>query len=260
MELDFDFESAPILPQTCLRATYEHVRGLSLADQVADCVDLVTHPEVLVEEMRDAFDAVTIAFASHDGPTPVPEWARAGEVEAYERGARAPLFYPGRDVAVIGARRAFTCLAVDLDPLSGFPIEGAGEGGGLDFIGLTCDETATPVLGGVQSPRETSAYPVFLRLLAALTEMAPEKQLRRLNEPCFRGTLPERPSFDLSLVLWDEPEASERVPLAQLTRDLAERVKAAARTRSHGSLLRDIVCLRMNPDRFDGRLRYEWHV
>lgn len=260
MELDFDFEAAPILPQTCLRATYEHVRGLSLARQVEDCVDQLTHPEVLVEEMRDAFDAVTLAFAAHDGPTPVPEWARAGEVQAYARGTRAPLFYPGRDVAVIGASRAFTCLAVDLDPLSGFPIEGAGEGGGLDFIGITCDETTTPVLGGVQSTRETSAYPVFLRLLAALTEVAPEKQLRRLNEPCFRGTLGEKPSFDLALVLWDEPERSERIPLAQLTRDLAEQVKAAARRRSHGSRLRDVVCLRMNPDRFDGRLRYEWHV
>lgn len=254
-------DDAPILPQTCLRASYARIRALPLTEQVRDCVDQVTHPEVLVEEMRDAFDAVTLAFACHDGPTPVPEWARAGEIETYGRDARAPLFYPGRDVAVIGGRRAFTCLAVDLDPLSGFPIEGAGEGGGLDFIGLTCDETATPVLGGVQSTRETSAYPVFLRLLAALTEIAPEKQLRRLNEPCFRGTLREQPRFDLALVLWDEKDHTDRVPLEQLTRDLAERVKRAIEVRPHGGAgLRDVVCLRMNPDRFDGRLRYAWHV
>lgn len=254
-------EGAPILPQTCLRATYERVRGLALEEQVQDCVDQVMHPEVLVEEMRDAFDAVTIAFASHDGPTPVPEWAHAGEVEAYARGARAPLFYPGRDVAVLGASRAFTCLAVDLDPLSGFPIQGAGEGGGLDFIGLTCDQTFTPVLGGVQSTRETSAYPVFLRLLTALTEMAPEKQLRRLNEPCFRGVLRDRPGFDLCLVLWEEHERSERTPLELLTRDLVERVKHVVRSHARWSeLLRDLVCLRMNPGRFDGRLRYGWHV
>ena len=261
MEPGFDLHSAPLLPQTCLRSTYERVRQLPLSLQMEDCVDQLTHPDVLVEEMRDAFDAVTLAFASHDGPTPVPEWARAGEIQAYGRDARAPFFYPGRDVAVIGGRRAFTCLAVDLDPLSGFPIQGAGEGGGLDFIGLTCDETATPVLGGVQSRRETSAYPVFLRLLAALTEIAPETQLRRLNAPCFRGTLREKPAFDLGLVLWNEPASSERVPLAQLTRDLAERVKRAVRShRQGGSRLRDVVCLRMNPDRFDGRLRYDWHV
>ncbi len=254
-------DPSPILPQSCLRATYERVRQLSLEDQIRDCVDQLTHPEVLVEEMRDAFDAVTLAFAVEDRPTPVPAWARAGEVEAYARGARAPLFYPGRDVAVLRAPRAFTCLAVDLDPLSGFPIEGAGEGGGLDFVGVTCDATATPVLGGVQSTRETSAYPVFLRLLAALTEMAPERQVRRLNEPCFRGVLSKRPSFDLTLVLFDEQAESARIPLTQLARDLAERVKQAVKSHPRWSgLMRDVVCLRMNPDRFDGRLRYEWHV
>ncbi len=252
---------APILPPTCLRETYQRVRALPLEEQVRDCVDQLTHPEVLLEEMRDAFAAVELAFAVHGGPTPVPSWAHAGEVEAWSRGVRPPLFYPGRDVAVIHARRAFTCLAVDLDPLSGSPIQGAGEGGGLDFIGITCDATATPVLGGVQSTRETSAYPVFLRLLAALTEMAPEDQVRRLNEPCFRGVLRDQPTFDLTLVLWDEHEETDRTPLAQLTRDLAERVKGAVRDHKRwGSLVRDVVCLRMNPKRFDGRLRYEWHI
>jgi hypothetical protein len=252
---------AAILPQTCLRATYERVRGLPLDEQVRDCVDQLTHPEVLLEEMLDAFQAVALAFASHEGPAPVPAWARAGEIETHARDARVPFFYPGRDVSVIRGRRAFTCLQVDLDPLSGFPIVGAGAGGGLDFIGVTCDESATPVLGGVQSARETSAYPVFLRLLAALTEMAPEEQVRRLNEPCFRGVLRPDPSFDLVLVLWDETEESQRVPLAQLTRDLAERVKETVRAHPRWShLVRDVVCLRMNPTRFDGRLRYEWHV
>jgi hypothetical protein len=113
----------------------------------------------------------------------------------------------------------------------------------------------------VQSARETSAYPVFLRLLAALSEMAPDEQVRRLNEPCFRGVLRADPSFDLVLVLWDEKQGSERVPLAQLTRDLAERVKEALRAHPRWArLMRDVVCLRINPSRFDGRLRYEWHV
>jgi hypothetical protein len=254
-------EEEAILPETCLRATYARVRELPLEDQVRDCVDQLTHPRVLVEEMRDAFDAVTLACAARDRPAPIPAWARAGEVEAYSRDADPPLFYPGRDVAVVAAPRAFTCLAVDLDPLSGFVVEGAGARGGLDFIGLTCDATATPVLGGLQSTRESSAYPVFLRLLAALTEIAPDNQVHRLNEPCFRGVLSERPSFDLYLVLWHDWDASARIPLAQLTRDLAERLKQEVKSHPRwAGFVRDVVCLRMNPQRFDGRLRYEWHV
>ena len=60
----------------------------------------------------------------------------------------------------------------------------------------------------------------------------------------------------------EDTEAGQiRNTLPQLTRDLAERMKREI----HGSgrwpeLLRDVVCLRMNPKCFGGGLRYEWHV
>jgi hypothetical protein len=252
----------PIVPHTCLRESYERVRALPLADQVEDCVDALSHPEVIVEEMVDALGATTLAVRIHDGPIPDPEPPQVGSLS--EPGAKRPFFFPGRDITVLRWPRAFTCLAVDIDPLSGFPVEEAGLGGGLDFAGLTCDATATPVLGGVQSARETSAYPLLLRLLACLTEIAPEGQLKRLNGPYFRDVVRSRPGFDLNLVLWEEdesPAGAIRNTLTQLTRDLAERMKREIHDSGRWpELLRDVVCLRMNPKCFGGGLRYEWHV
>ena len=77
----------------------------------------------------------------------------------------------------------------------------------------------------------------------------------------FKGILSARPVFDLHLVLCDGGEAPEQLPLEQLTRDLAELAKYALREQDRfSSLLGDIVCLRMNPHRFDGRLRFVWRV
>lgn len=256
--------ATPGLPHTCLRASYERVRSLPLDLQIEDCVDNLTHPHVLVDEMLDAFDAVTMAFDRHEGPVPQP---RAESRVRPATGPDAPYFYPGRDLSVLGSRRAFTVLATDLDPLSGMRCDSVAKRGGLDFVGITCDDSGTPVLGAVQSEADGSAYAVLLRLLACLAEVAPEAQVRRLGGPCFRGTLRARPAFDINLVLFDEEEgdgshtAHRRTTLAALTRDLAERMKQAIRAETRWpDLVRDVVCLRMNPRRFDGRLRYEWHV
>jgi hypothetical protein len=233
---------------------------MPLSAQVEDCVDALSHPEVIVEEMVDAFGAATLAVRIHDGPIPAPPH----EQQRSEGGPGRAFFFPGRDITVLSWPRAFTCLAVDIDPLSGFPVEEAGLGGGLDYAGLTCDATATPVLGGVRSVKETSAYPLLLRLLACLTEIAPEGQMKRLNGPYFRGVVRARPAFDLNLVLWEEDEGEAgqiRNTLTQLTRDLAERMKREIHGSGRGpELLRDVVCLRMNPSCFGGGLRYEWHV
>ena len=103
-----------------------------------------------------------------------------------------------------------------------------------------------------------------LQIASSLTEIAPASQMKRLNGPYFHGVVRESPAFDLNLVLWDEEEGTDdatRRSLTQLTRDLAERMKREIRGNGRWpGLLRDVVCLRMNPKRFDGRLRYEWHV
>jgi len=73
------------------------------------------------------------------------------------------------------------------------------------------------------------------------------------------------PSFDLHLVLWehydDDGPPPERTPISQLSRDLAEFSKAwLAGAPQILPILSDIVCLNMRPDRFDGRVRFDWRV
>jgi hypothetical protein len=62
-------------------------------------------------------------------------------------------------------------------------------------------------------------------------------------------------------VLQEGVEELDRTCLCQLTRDLSEKLKATIRENSRlPHILRDIVCLRINPERFQGRLRFEWRV
>ena len=64
-------------------------------------------------------------------------------------------------------------------------------------------------------------------------------------------------------MVWDlsEEEEVESIPIYEFTRDLSETVKRAVLERLEvPRILRDIVCLRMNPTRFDGRLRFDWRV
>ena len=167
------------------------------------------------------------------------------------------VFYPSREIAVLGAPCSFTCLATGLDPL------GAGEGGRdpIDYAAVTCDGDRTPVLGAVQSERDASAYPLLLRGLATLVEVASSERLAALDESVFRGLLGRPPRFDLDLVLFDEWDHSERTTIEQLTRDLAENAMALIRSDpSCSGLMRSVVCLRMNPNRVDFRLRFGWRV
>jgi len=64
------------------------------------------------------------------------------------------------------------------------------------------------------------------------------------------------------LILWDDDRDDDpRRPLCELTRDLAELLKDALRSDTRfPPVLNDIVCFRMNPKRFDARLRYVWRV
>jgi len=239
------------LPETELRRTYERVRSLPLEGQMEDCIEQLSHPEVLVSELLDAFRELGRCF-------------EAVEIGGPPRGvmeAPGELFYPGRDLSVLGASRAFTCLASDVDPLAGFRSVTSPVRQGFDFVGVTCDATTTPVLGAMQSERDLSAYSLLLRLLASLAEMSPECQLERMGREFFRGVLSERTVFDLNIVLWDGDDSESRTPLCQLTRDLAEKMKVTLHEQSGiVQILRDIVCVRMNPSRFDGRLRLEWYV
>lgn len=210
-------------------------------------------------ELVDAFQTVESWLETNGIP---------GDSQPREEPEREPTLaesyiYEGRDLFVLGQPCAFTCLSTNVNPLPGAASSEARLSSGLDYVGLTCDETTTPVLGAVQAPGDATAYPLLLRALACLSEMAPRLQARRLNRWFFKGALGEEPVFDLNLVVWDasDEEEAEATPIRQLTRDLAEKVKIAILERSElPTILRDIVCLRMNPNRFDGRLRFDWRV
>jgi hypothetical protein len=243
-------------PDTPLRHTCAHARRLGLQEQTRECVDQLGHPELIVGEVLDAFRTIE-------------EWSRTAEIAWPDEPVDAlvlghedsgEIFYPTREISVVREPCSFTCLASRVHPLGAVAgPESAHDG--LDFVGVSCDDSRTPVLGTVESEHDTSAYPLLLRGLACLAEMSPGAQIERLNEHFFLGLLGSRPSFDLYLVLRDHWQRDEKTALEQLTRDLAEKLKAAIKQHtSFPDILRHIVCLRMNAERFDGRLRFDWRV
>jgi len=131
-------------------------------------------------------------------------------------------FYPARELFVQGDRCSFTCLATTV----GFQVGGV-------------DETHSDRI-----------------------DYAAVNRFNAFDRDIYRGILGPAPAFDLCLVLWDEDEIVDpRRPLCELTRDLAEVLKRALYAEPRfPPVLNDIVCLRMNPKRFDGRLRFVWRV
>jgi hypothetical protein len=240
-------------PTTALRASFERARALRPEQQIDECVDQLSHPELIVAELVDALQTVESWLAANE--------ASAGDDECESRNREPTLvegyIYEGRDLFVLGQPCAFTCLSTNVNPLPGTESPDPKLSSGLDYVGLTCDETTTPVLGAVQNPGDATAYPLLLRALTCLSELAPQLQTERLNQRFFRGALDDEPVFDLNLVVWDDREESEveSIPVYQFTRDLAETVKRATLERVEiPRILRDIVCLRMNPNRFDWRV------
>jgi len=245
-------DSPDAIPLTPVRVSYERVRKLSLADQLADCADQLSHPEGLAADLAASLEMVrawriTLARAG----------LTAGSIEPDVEGDPGALFYPSREIFVLGGPCSFTCLATGFDPL------GAGETARdpIDYAAVTCDVARTPVFGAVQSERDASAYPLLLRGLATLVEAESSERLAALNESVFRGFLGRSPRFDLNLVLFEETERSERVAIEQFTRDLAEKSLVLLRDDARcAGLVGHIVCLRMNADRGDFRLRFGWSI
>jgi len=242
-------QSAP----TALRSIELRARDLPLEAQMGACIDLLQYPEVVVEELARSVEQVH---------------ARGGDGRSVEivseqdgsRGSGKTFFYASRELFVKGDRGSFTCLATALEfheggfsPLARRPV---------DYAAVTCEACPRPVLGFVQSGERESAYTLLLRALATLIDLVGLRRFDLLDREVYRGLLGPEPVFDLALVLWDdELEPNERRPLCELSRDLAEVLKRAlVADPRFPTVLNDIVCLRMNPKRFDGRLRYVWRV
>ncbi len=246
------------LPVTSLRRSFEHARACDTADQVREIVERLVHPEDIAEEVLDAYRVMQICFdLDAPGKEPKPDDA----IAARPRTVVEDYIWATRELTVLGGKCSFTCIATNVDPLARPSGAEGGLSDGLDYVGLTCDSSSTLVLGAVQSPGDVSAYPLLLRLFACLTEIVPPAQFERINQRHMMGIGRESSQFDLNLVLWDRNEETEASTLCELTRDLAEKMKAVLGSDpDFPSILRDVVCMRMNPDCFDGRMRLEWRI
>ena len=235
---------------TALRSLEIRTRALPLDAQMVECVDLLQSPEFVVEDLVRSVEQVR-----KTGAQP----GRVDLVSDQETGKDA-FFYPSRELFVQGDRCSFTCLATSV----GFRADGvdANHSDRIDYAAVTCESRPFPVLGFTQSSETESAYPILLRSLSSLIELTKPRRFNVLDREIYRGILGPAPAFDLCLVLWDEDEIVDpRRPLCELSRDLAEVVKSILHEEPRfPPVLNDVVCLRMNPKRFDGRLRFVWRV
>lgn len=259
-----DLQPSTHPPVTALRRSFERARALEPVAQIQECVDRLTHPGQVSEQVLDAYRVMESCFDGDlDDLAAKPEAEEAPRSDPPERGGTVveDFFWKTRELMVLGDHASFTCLATNVHPLTSRTPSANRLSEGLDYVGLTCDPSAVIALGAVQAPGDSTAYPLLLRLLACLAEIAPAAQLERMNREHFMGIANESTLYDLNLVLWDRSDEPEMTPISQLTRDLAENVKRAiCESDRFPSILRGIVCLKMNPERFDGRMRFDWRV
>ena len=228
---------------------------MPLQAQMVECVDLLQSPEATVEDLlRDVEQAVSDDAARCDV-----------SVISTPDGHRSGFFYPSRELSVLGDGCSFTCLATSVQFLEEGPDDHEAKPSSLrpiDYAAVTCESIPFPVFGFVQSAESESAYPLLLRAVSTLIELVRPGRLGALEDCVYKGMLGPAPVFDLALVLWDyDREDDPRRALCELTRDLAEVLKRAfASEKRFPAVLNDLVCLRMNPERFQGRMRFVWRV
>jgi hypothetical protein len=240
---------------TALRALEMRSRLLPLDAQMNECVELLLSPEIAVEDLLRSVDQVADEVPPGD----------PFSIRSTPQDRREGFFYPSRELFVQGDGCSFTCLATEVEFREGDEADANLEqrdARPIDYAAVTCESTPFPVLGFVQSAESESAYPLLLRSFSTLIELIRPRRFDALDRDVYRGLLGPTPRVDLVLVLWDDDrEDDPRRPLCELSRDLAEVFKQVLESSlKFPPVLNDIVCLRMNPKRFDARLRFVWRV
>ncbi len=249
------------LPSTMLRTSYERARSVDHAQQIQECADLLTHPELIASELLDAY-AVIESFGESELDLVCNLERRDPNEESQE--LVLDHFYEGQEVTVACTSDCdfeFRCLATDVRPVPQLQRSGESVRDGFDYIAEPLEAGERPILGVAQTFDDSSAYPLLLRLLCALTELAPAQQLNVINTDRLKGALQADVRFDLHMVLWDDGETPDSATtLCELARDLAE----ASRRGIDGTPLADrigqIHCLRMDPGDFQGELEEMWRI
>ena len=173
-------------PLTTLRSRYERARTLDADAQIRDCIDYLEHPEVLVTEMLDAFNAIGLSY-SPPTPTELPPAADAS-IDAAFGGMRPGSVITVCEPSLETELLCVTCLTGTYAPLS--PLADPDENhGGLDYLGLARGDPPGPVLGAIQSGLDVTPYALLLRLFACLAELAPAGLL---EIPWWSSSAPDR--------------------------------------------------------------------
>ena len=174
-------------------------------------------------------------------------------------------FYQGQQISVRAPDDPdweFRCLAIDVRPAPELIPVGHGAREGFDYIAEPLYPSARPILGVVESMDDSSGYPLLLRLLSCLTELAPARQLIFANSERLKGALSPDTRFDLHMVLWDDGDFEGRAStLCEFSRDLAEVVRnGMVKSPGLASRVGTLHCLRMNPTDFRGELHEMWSL
>jgi hypothetical protein len=252
---------------TALRSLELRSRQLPLEAQMNECVELLLSPDVAINDLLHSIEQV-----ADESPL-----GQRFSLQSTPEDRREGFFYPSRELFVQGDGGSFTCLATEIEFVDGAE-EAAEEAAEkvkdsplalapslarpIDYAAVTCESRPFPVLGFAQSEESESAYPLLLRSVSTLVELLRPRRFDALDRDVYRGLLGPAPLVDLALVLWDDDRDDDpRRPLCELSRDLAEVLKQTLESAARfPPVLHDIVCLRMNPKRFDARLRYVWRV
>ncbi|MBW2233393.1 MAG: hypothetical protein JRG92_00075 [Deltaproteobacteria bacterium] len=250
------------LPSTRLRCSYQRARVIDHDQQILECADLLSHPELLVDEMLDAYGVIE-SFGESELDLVCDMTQRPPADDTAE--LLLDHFYEGQEICVASGDDPdweFRCLATDVRPVPELIPSGHSARDGFDYIASPNEGAARPILGVAQSLDDSSAYPLLLRLLACLTELAPASQLNFVNSDRLKGSLPPDACFDLHMVVWDDGQFEGQVAtLCELSRDLAEAARnGMTDCPTLAARVGRIHCLRMNPSRFDGELEEMWRI
>jgi hypothetical protein len=255
------YEGSLYLPSTQLRRSYERARSVDHAQQIQECADLLSHPELMVSELLDAYGVIE-SF----GESELDLVCNIERREPSEDSDELVLdhFYDGQEVTVVrpdGYGFGFRCLATDVRPVPELVPSIENVRDGFDYIAEPMRADALPILGVAQTIDDSSAYPLLLRLLCCLTELAPATQLNVVNTDRLKGSLKADARFDLHMVLWDEGglDASAST-LCELSRDLAELARDGVAGTPLARRVGRIHCLRMDPSDFRGELVEMWRI
>ena len=249
------------LPSTLLRRSYERARSVDHAQQIQECADLLSHPQLMASELLDAY-AVIESF----GESELDLVCNLERRDLREDSGELVLdhFYEAQEVTV-SCREAddfmFRCLATDVRPVPELVPSGDDARDGFDYIAVPLCTDAMPILGVAQTIDDSSAYPLLLRLLCCLTELAPATQLTVVNTDRLKGALQADARFDLHMVLWDEGDLdASQSTLWELSRDLAESARDGVAGTALATRMGRIHCLRMDPRNFRGELEEMWRI